>query len=856
MDSTPTTGPPDPQADLAFQRQLRDMNEALLVSALKQHELAEQSEKANALVRESEERYRTLFGLVPVAVYSCDTSGVIQTFNRRAAELWGREPALGVTDERFCGSFKLFRPDGSLMPHEQCPISEVLSGKISLARDEEVLIERPDGSRITVVVNIHPLKNQRGEVTGAINCFYDITERKRAEALLSCQKQAFEMVAVGAPLMEVLEFLVRTTESQSPRQALVAIHLLDESGARFEQTVAPSLPPGYSQAVNGMAVSSATGSCCAAVAGRRRVVISNIAASKEWPAFASFALPLGLRAAASTPIFSSSDKVVGTFVTYYREVHEPEPQEAWLAQIVTRTAAVVIERKEAEAKLRESEQRLRFIMDSAPQKIFTAKPNGDIDYFNPIWMEFTGLSFEQIKDWGWKQFIHPDDVEENVRRWQHSIDTGEPIQFEHRFRRADGEYRWHLSRGQAMRDAAGKVVMWVGSNTDIHEQKQTANQLQQLAASLSEADLRKNEFLAMLAHELRNPLAPILNAVHLLRLGNNESPLQQQARTMIERQVGQLTRLVDDLLEVSRITTGRVHLRQERIVVSGIVARAAETVHPLMDRHRHELTVTVPPQPIWLYADAARLEQVVVNLLTNAAKYTDDGGRVWLSVEQEGVEAVLRVRDTGVGISPQLLPRVFELFTQAERSLDRAQGGLGIGLALVQRLVEMHGGRVEAYSVLGRGSEFVVRLPVVPMLALQPPSAPKETAGPNGSPLRVLVVDDNVDSAESLAMLLEMSRHEVRTAHDGPTALEAALDFRPNVVLLDIGLPIMDGYEVAKRMRQQPTLGKVLLVAMTGYGQESDRQLSREAGFDHHLVKPADFSALEKLLASAKTTTA
>jgi len=384
---------------------------------------------------------------------------------------------------------------------------------------------------------------------------------------------------------------------------------------------------------------------------------------------------------------------------------------------------------------------------------------------------------------------------------------------------------------------------------DITARSRLERKLHEQTEALADLHRRKDEFLAMLSHELRNPLAPISNAVHLLRLQDNEGPLQRQARSIIERQVTQLTRLVDDLLEVSRITTGRVQLRRDRIVVGGIVERAVETARPLMDQGGHELTVSLPPQPIWLYADAARLEQVVVNLLTNAAKYTDEGGRIWLTVGQEGEECVLRVRDTGVGIAPELLPRIFDLFTQAERSLDRSQGGLGIGLALVQRLVEMHEGRVEVYSALGQGSEFVVRLPVAPAPA-PGPSPPEKAAEPAGSSLRVLAVDDNVDAAETLAMLLKASGHDARIAHDGPTGLEAALAYRPDVVLLDIGLPGIDGLEVAKRIRQQPVLKNVLLVAMTGYGQESDRQLSREAGFDHHLVKPIDFGTVRQILAT------
>jgi len=373
---------------------------------------------------------------------------------------------------------------------------------------------------------------------------------------------------------------------------------------------------------------------------------------------------------------------------------------------------------------------------------------------------------------------------------------------------------------------------------------------------LSDLHHRKDEFLAMLSHELRNPLAPILNAVHLLRLQKNENQLQQQAHTIIERQVTQLAHLVDDLMEVSRITTGRVQLRHDRVVVSGIVERAVETARPLMGQRRHELTVSLPPQPIWLNADAARLQQVVVNLLTNAAKYTDEGGHIWLTVQQEGDECVLRLRDTGIGIAPELLPRIFDLFTQAERSLDRSQGGLGIGLALVQRLVEMHGGQVAVVSVLGQGSEFVVRLPMVLTVEPQSPSSPTEKAKPTGPSLRVLVVDDNVDTAGSLAMLLEESGDEVRMAHDGPTALEAALSYRPNVILLDLGLPGLTGFEVAKRLRQQPDFQNVVLVAMTGYGQEADRRRSLDAGFNHHLVKPADFGKVQDILATVSAKAA
>jgi CheY-like chemotaxis protein/two-component sensor histidine kinase len=347
---------------------------------------------------------------------------------------------------------------------------------------------------------------------------------------------------------------------------------------------------------------------------------------------------------------------------------------------------------------------------------------------------------------------------------------------------------------------------------------------------------------------LRSPLAPIANAVQLLSLQQDtETRIQQQARNIIERQLGKLQHLVDDLLEVSRITSGRVQLRAEWVDVSRIVEGAVETVRPMMEQRHHDLNVSLPIKPIWLHADASRIEQVLVNLLTNAAKYTEERGRVWLSVQKERNECVIRVRDSGVGIAPTLLPHVFDLFTQAERSLDRSQGGLGIGLALVQRLTELHGGKVEVVSKPGEGSEFIVRLPLLPDDS--PHSADIAIKVDQASrALRVLVVDDNDDTVLGFSMLLKAYGHEARTAQNGIAAVQFANEFRPHVILLDIGLPGLNGYEVARQIRQQPYGRDIVLIALTGYGQDSDRQTSTEAGFDHHLVKPAKFDQLLQIL--------
>ena len=399
-------------------------------------------------------------------------------------------------------------------------------------------------------------------------------------------------------------------------------------------------------------------------------------------------------------------------------------------------------------------------------------------------------------------------------------------------------------------DVDGETVIQCNIR-DITERCRLERRTQEQAVVLADISRRKDEFLAMLSHELRNPLSSILNAVYLLRLQKDEDLIQQQARNIIERQVGHLARLVDDLLEISRITIGSIQLRQERLDLRGIVDRAVETVRPLIDRRKHELVVTLPAEPVWLIADPVRLEQVVGNLLSNAVKYTDEGGSIWLTLEQEA-EAVLRVRDTGIGIAPELLPHIFDLFTQADRSSDRSQGGLGIGLTLVEKLVGMHGGTAQAFSAgLGLGSEFTVRLPraATQTRPFEPPVV-LATSEMISAPSRVLVIDDNIDAADSMATWLQLAGHDVQTAYGGPAALEVAIVYRPTIVLLDIGLPEMDGHEVARLLRQTPGLENVWLIALTGYGRRADIQLSEDAGFDHHLVKPADPQNLRTLLAS------
>lgn len=394
-----------------------------------------------------------------------------------------------------------------------------------------------------------------------------------------------------------------------------------------------------------------------------------------------------------------------------------------------------------------------------------------------------------------------------------------------------------------------RLLLSVGAN-----QATVVLQHKRSEAALQETDRRKDEFLAILAHELRNPLAPLRNALQLLRLARGDKPILEQTVDIMDRQLQQMVRLIDDLLDISRITRGKIELRKERVELAAVIRDAVETGRPLIETAGHELTVIYPPEPISLDADPTRLAQVFANLLNNAAKYTPPGGHIRLTAERQGGEVIVKVSDTGIGIPADMLPRVFEIFTQGDRSLERSQGGLGIGLSLVRGLVELHGGSVEAKSEgPGQGSEFSVRL------AVHPAPRKAQAAAEDGRPAapaqrRILVIDDNRDAADSLALLLSLQGNEVRTAYDGLEAVEAAAVFQPDVVLSDIGMPRLNGYEAAHRIREQCRGRRVVLVATTGWGQEEDRRRSTQAGFDFHLVKPVDLAALERLLDTVGAT--
>ena len=443
--------------------------------------------------------------------------------------------------------------------------------------------------------------------------------------------------------------------------------------------------------------------------------------------------------------------------------------------------------------------------------------------------------------------LAPQEQQDYVRARAAAIEQHQPFTYEFRVTRADGSAVWLVQRGQAEYDAQGRPVRSFGVIMDISDRKQAEQMLR-------EADQRKDNFIATLAHELRNPLAPIRNAVDLLRRGAPADARTAWCHDVIERQTGQMAHLLDDLLDVSRLTRGQLRLRREPLLLATVVEQAIEIAQPLIDRAGHTLSVTLPPQPLQLDGDLIRLSQVFSNLLINAAKYTPPRGRISLGVEQQADWVVVTVADTGIGIATEHLSRIFEIFGQVESALNRSQGGQGIGLALGKGLVEMHGGTIEAHSPgLGQGSEFTVRLPLAgPAPAAGVPVAAVADSAAALVRQHILVVDDMRDTADSLAMLLQSLGHRVDVAYDGAHALQLAETLRPDIVLLDIGMPRLSGYEVCRRIRAAPWGRDMTLIAQTGWGQQTDRAQTQAAGFDHHLVKPVDPGALLALLASVR----
>ncbi|WP_397571602.1 PAS domain S-box protein [Schlesneria sp. T3-172] len=729
----------------------------------------------------------------------------------------------------------------------------------------------------------------------------DIRDRKRSEAVLRGQKRVLELLVQGAPLPDVLDALCEVMEGNAEDNLVAMVQLASSDGKRLRATAGRRVPADYFRAMDGIVIGPDAGACGLAAFRGEATLVADLANENVTVENRELALAHGLTAGWITPIHSSEGKVLGTFAVYFPNRRQPTEGERQLVDVLTSTASVAIERRRAEAAVRESEKTARFLAEASASLAV-------LEDFDSTLQKVASLAVPHFADWATVDLVEADGVLRRVavahvdpvrvalahevhRRFSgdqistrgawNVIRTGRaevvPEISEELLRQSvKDDEAFHVLRELGLKSYLGVplkvrgriigVVTFIGAESgkrytevdlvtaqDLADRASIAIENTRMYRELIDADRRKDEFLATLAHELRNPLAPIRNSLQILKMPQVDEATARQSREMMERQVHHLVRLVDDLLDLSRVMRGKIELRKEAVELASIVARAVETARPLIDSQGHRLEISLPEESLVIDGDPVRLTQVVGNLLTNSAKYTDAGGHIHLTIRREGDLAVLSVKDTGIGIAPEMLPRVFELFVQADHATTKAQGGLGIGLTLVKNLVEMHGGSVSVTSEgLGQGSEFTVRLL---LMNRQQQNGDDSNHTADGAEVpharhRVLVVDDNQDAALSLTMLLRLHGHEVQVAHDGLSALKLAETFHPAVIFLDIGMPGMDGYEVARRIRKNPEMKGTVLTALTGWGQLEDRRRTAEAGFDYHLVKPPEPQAVENILAS------
>jgi PAS domain S-box-containing protein len=752
----------------------------------------------------AEFRFQVLFDQAPTSMQLLALDGKTIQVNKAWRTLWEAPDESALSDYVLNGEYNVLT-DPQLLAQGVTPYLERAfagdSVRIPAIEYKPEELGKPGLTR-WVTATAHPLKDQQGRVQEVVLMHEDITDRVEADRLLRNNEERFRSMVMATSLMvwsttpegiayedspSWRAFTGQTREEWLNDGWLSAVHPDDREHAShaFKQSIS-----NRSVYETEYRLRRADGHYC-------------------WTS------------AKAVPVFNSDGSV--------RE---------WVG-----ANSDISEAKNAVISLQISEARFRTITEAIPQMVWSTRPDGYHEYYNQKWYDFTGVAVGSTDGKEWKSIVHPDDQELTWKVWEHSLATGEPYEIQYRLRHHCGQYRWALGRALPIRDDSGKIFRWLGTCTEIHDQKMAED-------ALREAVRRKDEFLAMLAHELRNPLAPISAAAELMALAHLDPERIKQTSQIINRQVRHLTGLIDDLVDVSRVTRGMITIDKSPQVLKLIAANAVEQVMPLMEAKRHRLIVDFASESASVLGDEKRLVQVVTNLLHNAVRYTPEGGNIHLAIEVEGDRIALRVRDDGIGMAAELQPRVFDLFTQGGRSLDREQGGLGVGLALVKSLIELHGGDVTCSSAgIGKGSEFVVTLPCLPEGRVSVDKSPLDRPVDVKKPLKILAVDDNADALTMLAMYLETAGHDVVVEHTSGSALARATSEPPDVCILDIGLPGMDGYELASRLKAQPVTAHIKLVAVTGYGQEQDRQRGMEAGFDHHLVKPVDTGKLVTILA-------
>ena len=664
----------------------------------------------------------------------------------------------------------------------------------------------------------------------------------QVECLTRLHELAMRLGGVSEQQPAMQAILDAAVESQGAQMGLIWLHEPQTGGliARASRGFSAESLLAFDRIRPG----SRGGSAGKAFARRSRWVIEDVEGDADFAPFLEGSRAAGFRAIHSTPIVTRSGELLGVLSVHFREPHVPGRGDMQVGDMCARHVADVVETHRSQEAVRHGERVYQAIGEALDYGVWSADASGAYTFMSDCFLQRVGCKLGDCLGDGWQALVHEEERAAVRDAWRECVQLGRKWDHEFRVTAADGSPCAILSRAVPVRDSRGVIVSWAGINLDI-------GRLKRVERELRDTDRRKNEFLATLAHELRNPLAPLRNGLEVMKLAGVSSAASERAREMMERQLGQLVRLVDDLLDVSRVSRGKIDLRRGPVELASVLRNAIETSQPLMIERRHQFTARLPAEKVMVDADVTRLSQVFWNLLNNAAKYTPDGGRIELEAQVLDASVSIVVRDTGVGIPREMLSRVFDIFTQVDRPLEKSQGGLGIGLSIAKRLVEMHGGVIEVTSAgAGKGSEFVVRLPA----SIEQKSGANVASAPR-TRRRVLIAEDNGDSADSLAMMLEVFGNEVRVARDGAQAVEMAESFRPDAILLDIGMPGLNGYAACERIRLQAQGAGALIVALTGWANDDDRERARVAGFDRHLAKPVDPTTLRQMLAELPITT-
>jgi PAS domain S-box-containing protein len=761
-----------------------------------------EAESAEQAIRESAERFSLLLNSSAEGIYGMDTDSTCIFLNNAGAEMLVYEPH-ELIGRPIHDVIHHHRADGTHYPLKECKIA-IASRAGSFIRVDGEVFWHKNGSAVPVSYSVNPMI-VTGRNKGSVITFSDVTERRRIEEALRASNERTQLAANAGGLG------LYTWE-------LASNAVVWHNDIAFDIFGIPN---------GGIALNAAE-------------FASDFVDPEDAAAYAESMAAALARAQPfhfEARIHRRSDREV-RWVEFTGRV---QTQQGVPVRVVG-TAADITSRKLAEQALRQNEERLRQLANTIPNLAWIANADGWITWYNDRWYAYTGATLSEMEGWGWQSVHDPDILQRVTQRWKASIQTGQPFEMTFPLRGADGIFRPFLTLVAPLRDTNGNVVQWFGTNTDV-------SPLKKAEAELREADRRKDEFLAMLAHELRNPLAPIRNAAELLLQLNSPDPSIHWASNVIARQVSHMAGLLNDLLDVSRVTHGAIALVKERVDLAMAIANAAEQVRPLLDLKKHRLSLHNCHRGTYVFGSLLRLTQIVANLLDNAAKYSPPQTAISIEVLSSESNVEIIVSDMGTGISAELLSHVFEPFSQAQRNTDRSQGGLGLGLAVVKGLVELHGGKVSVESEgIGKGSRFAVVLPTYhePQRG-NPTTQKKDRLHLINDPLDVLLVDDNVDAAESLAALLQAYGHRTMVVHTGAEAVEATQRMQFHVAVLDIGLPDITGYELARRI-QSAVNPAPKLVSLTGYGQPEDRAASLDAGFCRHLVKPVDPQALLEFL--------